>query len=382
MKPILSYIVAAILLIGCTSESKEDSAERAALSAVQELPVIKLKEQTTDLPREYVGQISANRNVEIYARVKGYLEQIYADEGGIVRKGQPLFRINDEEYKVESAKAKAMHQSAIAGAKAAELEVSRLKLLVDKKIISKIEWEVAEANLLAARANIEQADAAQNNAKIHLARTRILAPFNGTINRIPYKPGSLIDEGTQLTTLSDTRTVYVYFKVSENEYLEFIKARRDNIGGNGGVVRLQLTDGSLFPEKGQIQTMEGEFDESTGSIAFRAQFPNPQGLLKHGSSGNILLTNTVSDAILVPQKAVFEIQDKSYVYVVDDANQVSMRSFIPKSRFNEFYVVRSGLEVGDRIVYEGIQSLKDGVKIKPKPVTMEAKKSQATQGDI
>ena len=382
MKPILSYIVAAILLIGCTSESKEDSAERAALSAVQELPVIKLKEQTTDLPREYVGQISANRNVEIYARVKGYLEQIYADEGGIVRKGQPLFRINDEEYKVESAKAKAMHQSAIAGAKAAELEVSRLKLLVDKKIISKIEWEVAEANLLAARANIEQADAAQNNAKIHLARTRILAPFNGTINRIPYKPGSLIDEGTQLTTLSDTRTVYVYFKVSENEYLEFIKARRDNIGGNGGVVRLQLTDGSLFPEKGQIQTMEGEFDESTGSIAFRAQFPNPQGLLKHGSSGNILLTNTVSDAILVPQKAVFEIQDKSYVYVVDDANQVSMRSFIPKSRFNEFYVVRSGLEVGDRIVYEGIQSLKDGVKIKPKPFTMEAKKSQATQGDI
>lgn len=382
MKPILSYIVAAILLIGCTSESKEDSAERAALSAVQELPVIKLKEQTTDLPREYVGQISANRNVEIYARVKGYLEQIYADEGEIVRKGQPLFRINDEEYKVESAKAKAMHQSAIAGAKAAELEVSRLKLLVDKKIISKIEWEVAEANLLAARANIEQADAAQNNAKIHLARTRILAPFNGTINRIPYKPGSLIDEGTQLTTLSDTRTVYVYFKVSENEYLEFIKARRDNIGGNGGVVRLQLTDGSLFPEKGQIQTMEGEFDESTGSIAFRAQFPNPQGLLKHGSSGNILLTNTVSDAILVPQKAVFEIQDKSYVYVVDDANQVSMRSFIPKSRFNEFYVVRSGLEVGDRIVYEGIQSLKDGVKIKPKPVTMEAKKSQATQSDI
>jgi len=382
MKLILSYILAAILLIGCSAESKEDSAERAALSTVQELPVISLKEQTTDLPREYVGQISANRNVEIYARVKGYLEQIYADEGGIVRKGQPLFRINDEEYKVESAKAKAMHQSAIAGAKAAELEVSRLKLLVDKKIISKIEWEVAEANLSAARANIEQADAAQNNAKIHLARTRILAPFNGTINRIPYKPGSLIDEGTQLTTLSDTRTVYVYFKVSENEYLEFIKARRDNIGGNGGVVRLQLTDGSLFPEKGQIQTMEGEFDESTGSIAFRAQFPNPQGLLKHGSSGNILLTNTVSDAILVPQKAVFEIQDKSYVYVVDDANQVSMRSFIPKSRFNEFYVVRSGLEVGDRIVYEGIQSLKDGVKIKPKPVTVAAKKSQATQGDL
>ncbi len=371
MKLLLSYFTALVLLAGCTAESKEDSGKRSVRSTVQELPVLRLKEQTTDLQREYVGQINANRNVEIYARVKGYLEQIYVDEGEGVKKGQTLFRINDEEYKVESAKAKAMLQSAIAEAKAAELEVSRLKLLVDKKIISKIEWEVAEANLLAARAKIEQANAAQTNAEIHLARTRIRAPFGGAINRIPYKAGSLIDEGTQLTTLSDTRNVYVYFKVSENEYLEFIKAQRDNIGGNGGVVRLELADGSLFPEKGQIQTMEGEFDESTGSIAFRAQFPNPDGLLKHGSSGNILLTNTVSDAILVPQKAVFEIQDKSYVYVVDSTNQVNMKSFVPKSRFDDYYVVRSGLKEGDRIVYEGIQSLKDGVKIKPKPATLE-----------
>lgn len=145
--------------------------------------------------------------------------------------------------------AKAIHQSAIAEAKAAELEVSRLKLSVDKKIISNIEWEVAEANLLAARANTELSNAAQTNANIHLGRTRIRAPFSGTINRIPYKPGSLIDEGTQLTTLSDTRTVCVYFKVSENEYLEFIKAQRENIGRNGGVVRLELADGSHFPQK-------------------------------------------------------------------------------------------------------------------------------------
>ena len=382
MKTILNFLLLAVLLAGCTAKSKEDSAGRSAPSTVQQLPVVRLKEQTTDLQREYVGQINANRNVEIYARVKGYLEQIYVDEGESVKKGQTLFRINDEEYKVEAAKARAMHQSAIAEAKAAELEVSRLKLLVDKKIISNIEWEVAEANLLAARAKIEQANAAQTNANIHMARTRIRAPFSGAINRIPYKPGSLIDEGTQLTTLSDTRTVYVYFKVSENEYLEFIKAQRDNIGGNGGVVRLELADGSLFPEKGQIQTMEGEFDTSTGSIAFRAQFPNPKGLLKHGSSGNVLLTNTVSDAILVPQKAVFEIQDKSYVYVMDSTNQVSMRSFVPKSRFQDYYVVRSGLEAGDQIVYEGIQALKDGVKIKPKIIDMAVKPAQEVKGDL
>ncbi|MPR33991.1 efflux RND transporter periplasmic adaptor subunit [Salmonirosea aquatica] len=360
-----------VLMMGCTANSKENATKDFSKSTIQELPVIDLTAQTTDLHREYVGDINALQNVEIYARVKGYLEEIYVDEGQKVKKGQTLFRINDEEYEAERARAKANLQSAIAEAKAAELEVSRLKMLVDKKIISKIEWEVAEARLLAAQAKIEEARSAQTNAAIHLARTRIKAPFDGIINRIPYKAGSLIDEGTLLTSVSDTRKVYVYFNVSENEYLEYIKAQRENAGGQSGVVELELADGSPFPAKGQIQTMEGEFDEGTGSIAFRAQFPNAGDLLKHGSSGTIRLTNTVDDAILIPQKAVFEIQDKSYVYVVDSTDHVKMTSFVPKSRFSNYYLVRSGIEAGDRIVYEGIQSLKDGVKIKPKPTTLD-----------
>ncbi len=363
-------------LAGCSAESKEN--KKNARLEIEEVPVLQLVERQTDLHREYVGDINAIRNVQIYARVKGYLEQIYVDEGHEVRKGQILFRINDEEYEVERAKAKAMLQSAIAEAKAAELEVSRIKLLVDKKIISKIEWEVAEAGLLAAQAHIEQAKTAESNAAIHLARTRIRAPFDGVINRIPYKPGSLIDEGTLLTTVSDARKVYVYFKVSENEYLEYTKSSRENISGKSGLVELKLADGSPFPDKGQIQTMEGEFDEGTGSIAFRAQFPNAGKLLKHGSSGTIRLTNTVDDAILVPQKAVFEIQDKSYVYVVDSSNHVKMTSFVPKSRFANYYVVNSGLQAGDRIVFEGIQSLKDGVKIKPKSVTIPSEIVEGT----
>ncbi len=330
--------------------------------------MIQLTPQKTELHREYVGNINAIRNVEIYARVKGYLEEIYVDEGQEVRKGQVLFRINDEEYQAELAKAKANLQSAIAEAKAAQLEVSRIKLLVDKKIISKIEWEVAETSVLAAQARIEEARSALTNATIHLARTRIRAPFGGVINRIPYKAGSLIDEGTHLTSVSDTKKVYVYFNVSENEYLEFTKARQQNGSKQSGIVELDLADGSSFSEKGRIQTMEGEFDEGTGSIAFRAEFPNPGKLLKHGSSGTIRLTNSIDDALLVPQKAVFEIQDKSYVYVLDKNNQVKMTSFVPKSRFSNFYLVQSGLEVGDRIVYEGIQALKDGAIIQPKVV--------------
>jgi membrane fusion protein, multidrug efflux system len=361
-------VVLAAILLGCTANSKENAGQNVPKSTIKEVPVIELAPQKTDLHREYVGNINAIRNVEIYARVKGYLEEIYVDEGQTVKKGQLLFRINDEEYEVELAKAKANLQSAIADAKAAQLEVSRIKLLVDKKIISKIEWEVAETRVLAAQARIEEARSAQTNATIHMARTRIRAPFDGVINRIPYKAGSLIDEGTLLTSVSDTRQVYVYFNVSENEYLEYTKARKLNEGNQNGIVELDLADGSPFSEKGRIQTMEGEFDSGTGSIAFRAQFPNPGQLLKHGSSGTVRLTNTVDDALLVPQKAVFEIQDQSYVYLVDKNNQVKMTSFKPKARFANFYLVQSGLKTGDRIVYEGIQSLKDGAKINPQVV--------------
>lgn len=364
-------VVMVALILSCTANSKENSEQRLPKTTVKELPVVELAPQTTSLHREYVGNINAIRNVEIYARVKGYLEEIYVDEGQEVRKGQVLFRINDEEYQAELAKAKANLQSAIAEAKAAELEVSRIKLLVDKKIISKIEWEVAETRVLAAQARIEEARSAQTNATIHLSRTRIRAPFDGMINRIPYKAGSLIDEGTHLTSVSDTRKVYVYFNVSENEYLEFIKARKLNEGGQSGIVELDLADGSAFPDKGRIQTVEGEFDEGTGSIAFRAEFPNPDKLLKHGSSGTIRLTNSIDDALLVPQKAVFEIQDKSYVYLLDANNQVKMTSFVPKARFSNFYLVQSGLQPGDRIVYEGIQALKNGTTIRPKIVSAD-----------
>ena len=173
------------------------------------------------------------------------------------------------------------------------------------------------------------------------------------------------------TTLSDTKNVFAYFNVSENEYLEYVKARGAASNQNA-IVELELADGTYFKHKGTIETMEGAFDEGTGSIAFRARFANPEKLLKHGSTGTIRLTNTVENAILVPQKAAFEIQDKSFVYVVDSKNKITTRSFVPKSRFSSYYVVKSGLEAGDVIVYEGIQGLKDGATIAPKIIAMDS----------
>ncbi|HEV7349078.1 efflux RND transporter periplasmic adaptor subunit [Telluribacter sp.] len=366
----IPLILLAVWVAGCSASSKENAISKE--STVKVLPVTRLVEKSTDLHREYVGDIHAIRNVDIYARVKGYLEQVYVDEGRYVRKGQILFRINNEEYKAKLASAKANLQSTIAEAKAAQLEVNRVKLLVDKKVISKTELEVAQARYAAVEARIMEARSELANATLRLSHTSIKAPFSGIINRLPYKVGSLINEGTLLTSVSDIGSVYVYFDVSEGEYLEYVKANRLNSDKKNREVELVLADGSRFSHMGKVETMEGEFDEGTGSIAFRARFPNPGKLLKHGSSGKVRLTNTISNALLVPQKAVFEIQDKNYVYIVDKNKQVKMKSFQPKTRIAQYYVVESGLEPGDEIVYEGIQNIKDGVKIQPKYVSMDS----------
>jgi membrane fusion protein (multidrug efflux system) len=352
---------------GCTSKGEGNVKNETSIPTI---PVTELVPQRTEVHREYVGDIHAIRNVEIYARVKGYLEEVYVDEGKEVKKGQVLFRINNEEYQAQLASAKANLQSAIAEAKGAELELKRVKLLVEKNVISKTEVEVAEAKLAAVNARIEEARSEKSKASIHLAQTEIKAPFNGVIDRIPHKMGSLIDEGTLLTTLSDTKSVFAYFNVSENEYLEYVKARGN--ADKSTIVELELADGSYFKQKGTVETMEGAFDEGTGSIAFRARFSNPEKLLKHGSTGTIRLTNTVENAILVPQKAAFEIQDKNFVYVLGKDNKIKTRSFVPQSRSAGYYVVKSGLKSGETIVYEGLQGLKDGATIAPKNIPLDS----------
>jgi len=364
----LVFIILGIAATSCSTQSQDSSQIK---DSIRTIPVTELRSQSTTLLREYVGDIHAVKNVEIYARVKGYLEEVYVDEGKEVKQGQVLFRINNAEYESHLAKAKATLQSAIADAKGAELELKRVRLLVEKNVVSKTEIEVAEAKLAAANAKIEEARSEKANAALHLAQTQIRAPFDGIVDRLPSKIGSLINEGTLLTTLSDTKNVFVYFNVSENEYLEYVRAR-GKADNRAAIVELELADGSFFKHKGKIETMEGAFDEGTGSIAFRARFSNPEKLLKHGSTGTIRLTNSVDNAILIPQKAAFEIQDKNFVYVLQKDNKIKTRSFTPQSRLGDYYVVKSGLEAGETIVYEGLQGLKEGATINPKTISLDS----------
>ncbi|GAA4371457.1 efflux RND transporter periplasmic adaptor subunit [Hymenobacter saemangeumensis] len=364
----LGALALAAALVGCSADGKNP--EKAPAPEV--LPVLTLKTTEQDLFHDYVADVQAVRNVEVRAQVAGFLEHIYVDEGRPVKKGQPLFRLNASAYQNKLSQAQAALAGAQAQAAAARVELGRVQLLVDKNVITKTELDLATSKVKDAEARVAEARSGEAAARLSLSYTLIRAPFDGIIDRIPLKMGSVVEEGTLLTTVSDLREVYAYFNVGESEYLQYVKARQKHPERHSDSVHLTLADGSAYPQMGRIETTESEFNPNTGSLAFRARFANPQRVLKHGASGRIQLTTTLPAALLLPQKSVFEIQDKNYVYVVDQAGLVRMRSFTPQARTGDFYVVRGGLQAGDQVVYEGVQGLRDGQRISPRPVVLDS----------
>jgi membrane fusion protein (multidrug efflux system) len=342
MKRILMLpgLLALLYQTGCTpkKEEKEESGKYTVTSPA----VI-----DTSLTKEYVSQIQSVRNIELRAQEKGYLQNIYVDEGQSVRSGQLLFRIMPKIYEAELLKAQAE-------AKSAEIELQNTKLLADKNVVSKNEMSMAQARL-------DQAKAETALARLHLSFTEIRAPFDGTIDRIPKKLGSLIDEGELLTSLSDNSQMFAYFNVSEPEYLDYETNAKDR---GDRKVSLLLANNQPLPYKGDVETIESEFNKETGNIAFRARFPNPQKLLRNGETGKIQMTVPLRRALVIPQKATYEIQDKVYVFVVDQNNVVKSRNITITGEMPDLYVVGSGLSERDRILLEGVQKVKDDDKIR------------------
>ncbi|MBE9661945.1 efflux RND transporter periplasmic adaptor subunit [Mucilaginibacter myungsuensis] len=356
----LMPVILAAFVCGCTATSKDTATQEEERP---ELPVVTLKTVDTVLKSAYVADVQAVKNVEIRTRVKGFLEKIYVDEGQPVKKGQLLFKINDEEYRVMLSKAKAALSNAQAAVRATELENARIKMLVDKKVISKSELDVAAAKLTADLATVDEARSTVQSAENHMAYTSLRAPFDGIIDRIPLKAGSLLEEGALLTDISDISSMFAYFSFPENEYLKY--ERNKNTGTADRNVTLSLSDGSSYKHAGKIEIIEAQIEQSTGSIDLRARFPNPEKLLRHGATAKLYITSAADSVILVPQQSVFDIQDKSYVYLVDNNNTLHIKSIVPITRLAHNYVVKGSLQPGDRILYEGTQGVRDGQTIKP-----------------
>ncbi|WP_179353796.1 efflux RND transporter periplasmic adaptor subunit [Winogradskyella vidalii] len=333
-----------ITLASC-EEHKEEKHEESTF-----LVTNPIKKDTT-IVKDYVSQIHSIRHIELRALEKGYLKDISIDEGQHVKKGQQLFQIMPNIYQAELNKAKAE-------SKVAQIELANTQLLADGNVVSPNELAMAQANL-------EKANAEVSLAQTHLGFTSIKAPFNGIINHLEAREGSLLDEGELLTTLSDNSEMWVYFNVPEAEYLDYItsEAKRNNKN-----VALLMANNKQFNQKGIVETIEGEFDSETGNIAFRATFPNPDGILRHGETGSILMTIPFKDVVIVPQKATFEILDKTYVFVVDKNHVVHQREITIGAELPHLFIVDKGLSETETILLEGIKMVRDQEEIHTKSV--------------
>jgi membrane fusion protein (multidrug efflux system) len=310
--------------------------------------------------------------------VDGYIDRIYVDEGAYVRKGQFLFRINDRPYREQLNNARAGLTAARSNLVNAEINVNKLKPLVENNVISGVQLQSAQAAYNTAQANVSQAQAMVRNAEINLGYTIIKAPADGYIGRIPFKSGSLVGLTTAeaLTVLSEIKEVYAYFSLSENDFLQF----KNQFEGNTveekikkmPPVELVLADGSLYTQKGKVQTVTGQFDNNMGTISFRAAFPNTDRLLRSGSTGRVRLSKQQANVLVIPQEATFEEQDKVFVFALADSNKVIRKPVVVSGKTATYYFIGRGLQEGEKIVLAGIGNLGDGMPINPQPVSMDS----------
>lgn len=363
-----------LVLYACKSSSNGAGYQQPP----QLLPVITVAAMPATTHQEFSASLEGSRDIEIRPQADGYLDKIYVDEGAHVRKGQPLFHINDNPYRQQLNNAIAGLAAARANLANAQINVSKLTPLVQNNIISDVQLKTAQAAYDAAAANVSQAEAMVQNAQINLGYTLITAPVDGYIGRIPFKTGSLASTTTvePLTVLSEIKDIHAYFSLSENEFIQFKnqfegKTIEEKIK-QMPPVELVLADNSVYPQKGKVEIVSGQFNNSTGAISFRATFQNADGLLRSGNTGRIRIPRSIISAIVVPQEATFELQDKIFVFALGDSNKVTSKPITIAGRSGNYYLVEKGVNAGEKIVYSGLDRLQDGAVIQPQFISMDS----------
>lgn len=356
MKKITLIASLALFVIGCKNADQQQKA------MIKPYPVVEVGIRTITNELSYPTNIEGTVNSAVQAKISGYITQVLVDEGQTVTKGQPLFRLETNTLSQSAASAKA-------SVEAAQIEVDKLKPLVAKNIVSPVQLTTAEANL-------ERVKAAHNEVNASLAYSVVRAPVNGVVGAISYREGALVTaNNTTLTTVSDVNDVYAYFSMNEKEYLNFLeRTKGENLAEkikNLPEVTLILANKNTYKHKGKIQTITGQIDPSTGSMQFRATFPNPEKLLTNGNSGKIQIPEVYQNEIVIPETATFEQQGKIFVYKVQN-DTLKQTVITLKNRSNNYVVVQNGLQKGDWILAQGLNTARTGMLIKPQPIEMDS----------
>ncbi len=348
--------------------------QQSGQQAVPDYAVITVEPQDVVLTSSYPATIRGRQDVEIRPNVSGFITKLCIDEGANVRKGQTLFIIDPVQYEEAVNVARAAVSVAEAGVATAQLTADNKRELARKNIISSYDYQMAENALASQKAALTQAEAQLVNAEKNLSYTKVVSPVDGVMGSIPFRVGALVSptSATPLTTVSDISEMYVYFSMTEKELLDLIRqdGSSKEILERMPLVSLTLADGSLYSEQGRIETISGVIDRTTGAVSVRAAFRNPRHLLRSGGTGSVVIPSTLKNALVIPQKTTYEIQDKRFVYVLqEDAKLKNTEIEVFKLNDGKNFVVTSGLKPGDKIVAEGVGTLRDGMQIKP--ITLE-----------
>lgn len=377
----LTGFTAAIVGLSSCSGKNDQAAQMAAMqNQAPELAVLTLERGTSDLSNAYAATIKGQVDVDVRPLVSGFITRVMCDEGQYVKKGQTLFVLDQVTFQAAVSQAQAAVNSAQTNVNSMKLTADNKKFLFEKNIISNYEYQLALDNLAAAQSQLASAQAALTSAKKNLSYTQVTAPVSGYIGTIPNREGTLASPqmAQPLTTISDNAEVYAYFSLTEKDILALTGQGRSLAQAIADMppVELRLSDGSIYPLKGKVATVSGVIDRTTGAASVRARFANPDGVLRSGSTGQILIPHIEKDALMIPQRATYEVQDRRFVYVLNDSNKtVPVAITVSPLDDGQSYVVTSGLNVGDRVVVEGV-----GSKVRPdmviKPVDYAEKQAQ------
>ena len=368
---VFAYVGMATMMLLTAVGCKQTASDASQMAGHIEVKTERVEQGDAEVTHQYTAALQGKVNVEVRAQATGYIDQILVKEGSYVKKGQALFLIDRQPYQIKLQNAEATLKAAQAALVDAQLEQEKVKSLVENKFVSPIQLQTATAALDSAKAMVAQAKAAVAEANLNLSYCTVKAPVDGFLGRIPKLVGNLVTAGEAepLTTMSDITQIYAYFSVTEADYFDLVKGSTGDSSVLPMDIALQLSNGDMYPIKGKVDMINGEFDKATNALSVRAVFENPDKLLRNGGTGIVSLIAKKKDVVQIPIAATLDLQDKIFAYVLGKDNQVEQRQLKVVGKNLHTYFVQGGVDSGDIIITTGLDKIGDGDRVQPLETT-------------